>query len=326
MSEQQATPAVAPQAEATQPNSANQEQPISNEALDAADISEQDIAEASDAIDSDASLTKKEKAQLKKKLILKVDGEEIEEEYDPNDENYMRKQLQLAKVAQKRMQETAGIKKDLESFFQLLQEDPDQALMEIGLDPEQYARKKIEREIEKKNKSPEQLKIEALQKELEKERKIRDMETAAKREAEVRAIQEQFEVRLESDISEVLDKNPDLPKSPYVVKRITDLMIDMLQRGRNDVTVKDVLPIVKKQFKKDFSEMFEQMPEDILEQMIGRNNLDRLRKNRVKKARETQKVETAKSIKSTGNDVEAKAKESTASKKLSYNEFFKNLK
>lgn len=324
MSEQQATPAAAPQAEAAQTNTAEQikQQTTAPEG----EVSEQ-LAQAEEAIES-ADLSKKEKQDLKRKLKLKVDGQEFEEEIDLADEGYLTKQLQLAKVAQRRMQETAEIRKDLQSFFELLKEDPDAALQEIGLNPEEYAKSKIEKEIERRKKSPEQLRIEELEREIAKDRKIRETEAKTKRDAEVAALQEQFEVRLETDISDALASNTDLPKSPYVVKRITDLMIDMLNRGKKDVSVKDVLPIVKKQFKKDFSEMFDQMPEDILENMVGRGNLDRLRKSRVKKARDSQKsVETAKSIKATGNDVDAKSKESNASKKkVSMNEFFKNLK
>ena len=331
MSEQAAAPAsAAPTAEASAPVEAA-ESTESVESSEAALESEEqalgsEVESAEEAIDSDPNLSKKEKIELKKKLKLKVDGQEIEEEVDLSDEDYLRKQLQLAKVAQRRMQETAQIRKEIEQFAALLKEDPDAALMELGIDPLDYAEKKLAREIEQRKKSPEQLEKEQMQRELEKLRKQMESEQKAKEEAKIRAMEEQFQRRLDDEISSALDASKDLPKSPYVVKRIADRMIFALQNGMEDVEVKDVIPQVRKQIKSELGEMFSAMPEEVLEGLLGKNNIDRLRKRRLVKAKDGAKIQNAKQIKNSGLDVEAKAAKDDGKDKIPMRDFFKNLK
>lgn len=277
---------------------------------------------------NDPSLSKKEKESLKKKFNLKIDGEEFEEEIDLGNEEELKKRFQLAKVAQKRMQETSQYKKAIEQFEQLVKTNPDEALAMLGFDPLKYSEERIQREIEERKKSPEQVEKERIQKELEKYKK--EMENIQKQqaEAEISALQEKYHRQIEDEIVSAIDSSPDLPRTPYFVKRVATVMIDFIKRGRNDVTAAQVVPLVKKQIKEELSQMYDAAPEDLLENMIGKHNFDRLRKSRLKKVKEAQKIQTAKSIKATGNNVRAEAdaaKENNASK-ISTRDFFKNLK
>lgn len=332
MSEQAAAPtSAAPAAEATSSapveSSSGEELSSVEEGSESEEQAlESEVENAEEAIDNDPNLSKKEKIELKKKLKLKVDGQEFEEEVDLSDEDYLRKQLQLAKVAQRRMQETAQIRKEIEQFAALLKEDPDAALMELGIDPLDYAEKRLAREIEQRKKSPEQLEKEQMQRELEKLRKQMESEQKAKEEAKIRAMEEQFQRKLDDEISSALDASKDLPKSPYVVKRIADRMIFALQNGVEDIEVKDVIPQVRKQIKSELGEMFSAMPEEVLEGLLGKGNIDRLRKRRLVKAKDGAKIQNAKQIKNSGLDVEAKAAKDSDKDKIPMRDFFKNLK
>lgn len=259
---------------------------------------------------------KKEEKRLKK-LKLKVDGQEIEEEIDLDDEETLKKHLQMSKAAQKRMSEAAQLKKDVESFLENLKGNTAETLKMMGIDPQKFAEAVIQQQIEDMKKSPEQKekeemqkKVEALEKQLEKEKKEKES-------ADLHRLQVKYEQEFEQSIIKALDNNPTLPHSPYVVKRIADLMIAALDRGVEDVSVDDVLPMVKDQIYNELQNMFELMPEEVLEQTIGKKNLDRMRNKRLKSMKP--KVETSNSVKPTGNT--AKKEED----KMGMDDFFKKL-
>lgn len=283
-------------------------------------------ADAQQAI-NDPSLTKKEKESLKRKFNLKIDGEEYEEEIDLGNEEELKKRFQLAKVAQKRMQETSQYKKAIEQFEQLVKTNPDEALAMLGFDPLKYSEERIQREIEERKKSPEQIEKEQIQKELEKYKKEMEAIQKQQAEAEINALQEKYHRQIEDEIVSAIDSSPDLPRTPYFVKRVATVMIDFIRKGRTDVTASQVVPLVKKQIKEELSQMYDAAPEDLLENMIGKHNFDRLRKSRLKKVREAQKIQTAKSIKPTGNNVKAELEgQESSAPKIRTRDFFKNLK
>ena len=76
----------------------------SSEGLESSDDSLQSD-DAIDAAEAAGEISAKEANQLKKKLKLKVDGQEIEEEVDFNDEEGLKKHLQKSKAFDKRLKE-----------------------------------------------------------------------------------------------------------------------------------------------------------------------------------------------------------------------------
>jgi len=112
-----------------------------------------------------STAAKKEAARIKK-LKLKVDGQELEEELpfeiDDNPEavEYMTRQLQMSKAAQKRMGEHAQLQKEVKHFLEELRKNPKKILADpsIGIDVKQLAAQIIEEEIANAQKSPNSLK------------------------------------------------------------------------------------------------------------------------------------------------------------------------
>lgn len=258
---------------------------------------------------------------LKEKFKLKVDGEEFEEEVDWNDKERIKRALQMERVANKRMGETAQTRKDMQQLVALLQSQPDAVLSELGHDVEKFAQDILNRKLEEMQKSPEQKEKEALQKELERLRKEADDSKKAKEEAEFLRLQEQAVQDLDEQITQALEGNPDLPKNSYVIKRIADLMIFAHENGRKDIKVKDIVPVLKNEIHSEWSEMFSKMPEDILENIIGKDNINRVRRAIMKKQKET--VPTASSVLSTGADVKIDAAKDK--KRENLNDFLKSL-
>ncbi len=233
------------------------------------------------------------KAQIKKlkSLKIKVDGEEFDEqlpfEIDDSPEAiaYMQKHLQMSRVAGKRMQEHSSLQADVNKFLDLLRQDPISALSDpdFGVDIKKLATEVIEREIANSKKSPEQIekeKIEAELKALKAEREREKQENQAK---EMERLQKQEFERMDMQMEKALEKS-ELPKSPYIIKKMADYMLMGLQNGV-DVSPEDVLPLVREEVLDDIKQMFAVMPEEVVERVIGKDVLGKLRKKNLAKAK-----------------------------------------
>ena len=76
----------------------------------------------------------------KKKFKLKVDGQELEEELDLNDEETLKRHLQMSKAAQKRMSEAAKARREAEEIVGMFKGDLKSVLKQadkFGKTPEQ---------------------------------------------------------------------------------------------------------------------------------------------------------------------------------------------
>jgi len=257
---------------------------------------------------------KKLEKQLKK-LKLMVDGEEFEEEFDPNDDEYLKRQLQLAKMGQKRAQSFSELQRDVADFIHQLKTNPKKALASemVGLDVKKLAAEIIEEEIARSEKSPEQLELEEKRAEIEELR-------AEQKEREEKRKDEEFEQRRQADIERydmLFDKalqQTSLPKTKYTVKRIAEYMSIALD-NKIDIGPDEIAKLMQDEMKTEFAEMFSSMDEDSLEQLIGEQTLNRVRKRKLEQAR-------AKKVKQKTGSVAKKLQEKPVDKKTSYKDFF----
>ncbi len=277
-----------------------------------------------DAAAKSGDITKKEAQSLKKKLKLKVDGQEFEEEVDLNDEAYLVKELQKSKAFDKRMQEYAGFRKQVEAFMKEFKENPEGLLEKMGANVDELAEKRLRRRVEEMEKSPEQLERERMAKELEDLRAEKKRIQEEKEQAEMEKLRNQHAMELERDIKTALEEsNTVLPKkSPLVMHRIGQALFLAMKNGYPNVKVKDVIPIVEKQFKQELSDLFSVMPEDTIEALVGKEPLHKWRKSLIAKNRANKnapEVPNKPRIEDTGS---SKPSESKAEPK-SYKDYFK---
>lgn len=243
---------------------------------------------------------KEEIKQLKKKYKLKVDGKELEEEVNLDDDEYMTRQLQLAKAAQKRMGEYSQLEKEVRTFIEELRKNPRKVLADptIGIDIKNLAKEIIEEEIANSQKSPEQLEKEKLEKELKAIKEEREKEKEESKKKELERLQQQEYERYDMLMTQALDKS-DLPKSPYVVKKIADYMLLGLEQG-HDITPEDVLPIVREEMQNDLKDMFAVMPDEVIEALVGKDVISRIRKKNIAKAKQQPPAPLKSAVKDTG--------------------------
>jgi hypothetical protein len=266
----------------------------------------QDQAKAIDKAQKDGKISKAEAAQLKKQLKVKIDGVEETVEVDFNDEEGLKRHIQKAKAFDKRAKEYATLKNTVESFMQRVMsgndEEAEAALREAGMNPEDFAEKLIARKIKELEKSPEQVEQEKMRKELEDLRKEKKKAEEEREQAQMEKLRNQYAAEVENDISKALeDTKSKLPKgNPRVVKRIAQTMLHALEKGYHDVKVNDVIPLVEKEWQEELRSYFDTSAEDLIEELVGKQNIDRLRKKRLAN-RPAAPKSTASSIKDTGS-------------------------
>jgi hypothetical protein len=315
MSEENSSPEVS---EESSPESSQEVQESSEQAQPAGEAALQEAVE--DAIASGAS--EKEVKNLIKEFQLKVNGKVINKKIDLSDENALRNELQLSAAARNAMQESANLKKLYESEVNRLRQDPFSVLAELGLDPDQLAEMRIQQRIEEMKKSPEQLEHEKIQAELQAAREEANKLKAERESEQFEKLKEQAAAQIETEIEHALDAHKTLPKSRHIVKRIADSMLWAMGNGFDDVTAEDVMPLVEKEWREEMGRLMDDSPEDVLEQLIGQRNIERLRAKRLN-AMSASNAKTANSIKPTAGSVQKQ--EEQKREKIKQRDFFKSL-
>ena len=261
--------------------------------------------EATETAATTAEAAAKE-ARRVRSLKLKVDGREFDEELpfeieeDPEILEYLTKNLQMSKAAQKRMAEYAEYQKQVNSLVDKLRKNPRSVLSDpsIGVDLKKLAAEIIEEEIANSQKSPEQLEREKLEMELKALKEEREKEKETFRQKEFERLQEIEYERYDSLMTKALETS-DLPKSPYVVKKMAEYMLLGLNEGI-ELTPDDVIPLVRDEIQGDLRDMFSAMPEEVVEKLIGKETLGRIRKKNLSKAKSAPPAPVKSAIKDSG--------------------------
>ena len=323
-----AVAAPAPSAEPASAPVENNEESVDLDAEEAEleeseESSEEELSEEQKkAKEKEAKAKELEKKALEKrikKLKLKVDGKEIEEEIDLDDDERLIRELQMAKMGQKRAQEKSELENEFRKFFQALQEDPLAILaQEFKMNPEDLIESYINKQLEQSQKTPEQLEKERLENELKAIREEREKEKQIARERELERITQQEYERTDALFDQAFSKS-DLPRTPYMVKKVADYMIEAVDAGY-DVTPEDVIPLVRDEMHKDIQNMFQVLPEEMVEQILGDQVLNKLHKRRIAKAKESQAKVAKPSITDSGKN--SKDSENKPKEKVNYKDFF----
>lgn len=272
--------------------------------------------------------TPKEQVQAKKmlkSLKIKFNGKEYDEALPfeiPDDEastKWMREQLQRSKLSASKAQEYSSLEKEVSAFIQELKANPKKALANpaIGVDIKKLAQEIIEEEIENAAKSPEQLEKERLEQELKTLKEEREKEKESGRQKEFERLQEQEYERYDQAMSKALEGST-LPKSPYIIKKMADYMLMGLQDGM-DLQPADVIGLVEQDMQNDLKEMFAVMPDDVIEAVVGKDVIGRIRKKSIANAKAKQQPPVP--LKSGIKDVAAEPKKEVK-EPVNYKKFF----
>ncbi|RLF65295.1 MAG: hypothetical protein DRN30_04225, partial [Thermoplasmata archaeon] len=285
------------------------------------------VEEIEGAIEDGAS--EEEVKDMIREYEIKVNGKTKKVKIDLNNEEEIIKRLQMAEAGQSAMQGKAELEKMIESELRGAKEDPWKFLQDtLGLDADELAEHRIAARVEEMKKSPEQIEKEKISKELETLRAEMKKREQVEEDAKVTRFREEASFKLDQEITDALKDNTNLPKSRKTVSRIADAMMWAMNNGFGDVNVADVIPAVEAEIKTEFDEFMNGMPEDVLENYIGKRNLDRLRKKRVASAQAAKNTSIG-DVKAVAadkkDDVERDAFGRKTAKKVRSKDFFKNL-
>lgn len=277
--------------------------------------------------DKDSKESKKDAKEAKKaaekigakkvdddKYTIKVDGEKLELTKDE-----MIKYAQLGKAGQKKMQEAAELRKQVDMLIDALRKDPMSVLSDpaIGLDPVKLAQEVLAKQLEEEAKSPEQREQERMKAELEALRKEKQ-EIEERRKEEARQAQMQkYENEISDQIIKIMEAGK-LPNTPRYLRTVADIMLTAVE---NDLKIspEQAATIAREEVMNDNKKLYENMDDQELEDFLGQEVIKRIRKNSVKKVQVAKSAPPSKP-QATG---QATPKTEEAPKKISMKDFMK---
>lgn len=253
------------------------------------DTSSSEVAEASEGEGQDTNQEQTQTQQiasLKEKFKLTVDGEEIEDEVDWNDKESLKKKLQLAHAAQKRMGEAKAAKAKAFEIIKAFEEDPKNVFKRLGAKGREAAEAFLLEQIQEEMLDPKDKELRDLKKykeemEAEREKTKAEKEKAALVEQETKYAQE-----FQATIIGALEKSG-LPKSPELVKRMASVMAKNLDLGI-ELTPDELASEVRSEIQGLLKSIVKDADGDHLLGLFGEDIGNKIRKSDLRKLQEKQ--------------------------------------
>jgi len=225
-------------------------------------------------------------AQVKalKKYKLQVDGQEMEAEIDLNDDEAVRKELQMSRAAKKRMGEAQAEKKKAFEIIKAFESDPESMLKRLGPKGREIAEKYLLAQINEEMLSPAEKELRDLKNENE-TYKQKEAREKAEREAKISAQKEyEFAQSFQNTIIQALEKSG-MPKTPTHIKNLARLMSQNLDLGL-DLSPQELADEWARERAQDYSTEFKDMSADQFVKLYGQDMANRLRKHAIKELQE----------------------------------------
>lgn len=266
-----------------------------NEQSAPAEVAEATPVEAVEASGKEAEATPKDAAKQEKaveaavkrlnKIKIKVDGEETEEtlpfDYDDNPATveFLQKNLQLSKSAQRRMQEKAEYEKKVDQLVELLENSPELVLERAGKDPEKWAVEFLQKKIKESEMTPQEKELVEARAELTRIKKEREDGEKAQQERDVSAMREKAEQYYEQTILQALEKSG-VPKTPKMIHAMAQQMFYAAE-NKSPIEVDELALMVKEDYIKEMRDYLKSSPDEFIEDMVGKDRLNDFRKKNI---------------------------------------------
>jgi len=292
-------------------------------------------APETDAAELEVEQPSPENQELKEELeefVLKVNGKEVREKINLRDKDRITKALQMEKAAQQAFQERAitakqlqEVQSDVQEFLQQFTENPLSIVMnpEFNLSKEQkrqLAEAILREDLEESQKTPEQLEYEATKRKYEELLAEKEALEAERREQEQARLEQEAAIELENEIVQAIEIGA-LPRSQYISKKLADLAYIAYSNGI-DLSIQDLIPFVKQQYKRDLAEMMGVLDDEEVEMLVSK---DRIRAIRNKQIQSVKPKEGAPKSPLKTQDTGASNKKQDEPQKIKAKDFFKNL-
>lgn len=296
---------------------------------------ETETVEAPESEELEASESEKPMTQEEwEEFNLKVNGKEIKEKINLRDKDRITKALQMEKAAQQAFQERAitakqlqEIQDDVNEFISQFAQDPLSIIMnkEFNFTKEQkraLAEAILLEDLEESQKTPEQLEYEQTKRKYEELLAEKQALEEERRAQEQEYLEQQAAVELENEISFAIESG-NLPKSKYMTKKLADLAYIAYSNGI-DISMEDLVPFVKDQYKKDMSEMLGVLSDDEVEFLVSKERIRQIRNKQIQSVKP--KDGAPKSPLKTQDTGTSSDKKEQEGKKIKAKDFFNSLR
>ena len=218
-----------------------------------------------------------------RKHKLKIDDEEIEV-----DEDELKRGYQRARAANKRFEEAAAMRKQIEGLVGLIKKDPKSVLERFGVNPRDWAESYLKGELEgelMKQADPRAYELTEKERQLQqREEQLKQWEQERKKEAFERKKMEAAQ-RYSKKFVEALEIAK-LPKSPFTVKRLAEYQAKAHAAGY-DPTAQELAELVKEDASKEFRAMFGEADPESLISLFGEELAAKIRQHDLAKLKGT---------------------------------------
>ncbi len=213
------------------------------------------------------------KAEAKRLLKVKVDGQELEVDEDEVIRDYGK-----GRAADKKFQEAASMRKEAVSFIEALKKDPISVLNnpKLGLNLREIAETHLLSILEDEMMDPKDRELKTLKREKQTWEEREKQEAEAKKEKELAELTQNYREEYEKSFQTCLESSG-LPKTPYTVKRLAYYMNEGMKRGM-DLKPDDVVSIVKEEYLEEQKSLFGSLDGESLLKLLGEDLAKKIRK------------------------------------------------
>lgn len=256
---------------------------VESSEIETVETQENEELEAQDSPDVESEQEEAPKPSNKRKFKIKVDGEEIEEEIDLDNEEELRKHLQLSKAAMKRMSEAAKAQKQAEMFIQKLKTNPREVLENpnLGVDFRQIAEEYLYEQLQRESMTPEEIEYQEKMKRLEQYEKAEQENKTKAEQDRVAKMQEHYAEEYDKKITQALAES-NLPKTASTVKRMAQLLSKNIDLGL-DLDPSDLVEEVRKSYVSELKEVIADSNAEQLIALFGDEIANKIRKHDISK-------------------------------------------
>lgn len=208
---------------------------------------------------------------LKRMFKVKVDDQEVEV-----DEEELLKGYQSSRASQKRFQEAAAQRKQVEELLKLGKSDPARVLKELGVDLRQFTESQLQEFVADGLLTPEQRELKETKAKLA-ALEARDAELKQQQEAEQL---QQETARLQQELEASFIKALEVGKLPHTadtVRRMAQKQLAALNKGL-ELTPEDLAGLVKLDLEEEHKTLLSKLKDEDLEGYLGQELIKKLQK------------------------------------------------
>ena len=231
---------------------------------------------------------KQEIQKMIRKFKLKVDGEEIEQEIDLNDEQRIIKALQMEAVAQKRVAEARDQKKKAFDLISALEKDPKSLLKRMGDTGYSAAEELLLEKLQQEMMTPEQREMAELKAKVERYEAAQKAQQEELETQQRNAYEQKVAIDMQNQIIDALKKSEIQNPTIEDVRGVASIMKENIELGLG-LDISDIAKIYLDRSEQAIQKQISLMDGQRLSKLLGKQGVKTINKFIMEEAKSKQK-------------------------------------